>query len=172
METLLMKEPIKLSNNLNNKKTNSDSIKLSKGQYSIMLKILFILSLIVIFIVIKIILSNILRLSSLKKENEEIIQRTKDATIRNKYLMAILQDKHKIHSKRSDVYNSLVNNIDAFKDKLAKLEIEQEQLKKKLNDLTFKPKIQISPTPPTIPLKDFITKPKRMPFSLRIFPRI
>ena len=33
METLLMKVPIKLSNNLNNKKTNSDNIKLSKGQY-------------------------------------------------------------------------------------------------------------------------------------------
>lgn len=41
METLLMKAPIKLSNNLNNKKTNSDNIKLSKGQYSIMIKIIF-----------------------------------------------------------------------------------------------------------------------------------
>ena len=75
METLLMKDPIKLSNNLNNKKTNSDNIKLSKGQYSIMIKIIFLLSLVVLFVVIKIVISNVIRLSSLQKENEEIIQK-------------------------------------------------------------------------------------------------
>ena len=77
METLLMKDPIKLSNNLNNKKTNSDNIKLSKGQYSIMIKIIFLLSLVVLFVVIKIVISNVIRLSSLQKENEEIIQKNK-----------------------------------------------------------------------------------------------
>ena len=82
METLLMKDPIKLSNNLNNKKTNSDNIKLSKGQYSIMIKIIFLLSLVVLFVVIKIVISNVIRLSSLQKENEEIIQKIKDTAIK------------------------------------------------------------------------------------------
>ena len=136
METLLMKDPIKLSNNLNNKKTNSDNIKLSKGQYSIMKKIIFLL----LFVVIKIVISNVIRLSSLQKENEEIIQKIKDTAIKNKYLLALLQDKHKVHSKRSDLYNTMLSNIDVFKDKLSKVQIESEQLKKKLNDLTINPK--------------------------------
>ena len=140
METLLMKDPIKLSNNLNNKKTNSDNIKLSKGQYSIMIKIIFLLSLVVLFVVIKIVISNVIRLSSLQKENEEIIQKIKDTAIKNKYLLALLQDKHKVHSKRSDLYNTMLSNIDVFKDKLSKVQIESEQLKKKLNDLTINPK--------------------------------
>ena len=139
METLLMKVPIKLSNNLNNKKTNSDNIKLSKGQYSIMIKIIFLLSLVVLFVVIKIVISNVIRLSSLQKENEEIIQKIKDTAIKNK-LLALLQDKHKVHSKRSDLYNTMLSNIDVFKDKLSKVQIESEQLKKKLNDLTINPK--------------------------------
>ena len=123
METLLMKDPIKLSNNLNNKKTNSDNIKLSKGQYSIMIKIIFLLSLVVLFVVIKIVISNVIRLSSLQKENEEIIQKIKDTAIKNKYLLALLQDKHKVHSKRSDLYNTMLSNIDVFKDKLSKVQI-------------------------------------------------
>ena len=139
METLLMKVPIKLSNNLNNKKTNSDNIKLSKGQYSIMIKIIFLLSLVVLFVVIKIVISNVIRLSFLQKENEEIIQKIKDTAIKNK-LLALLQDKHKVHSKRSDLYNTMLSNIDVFKDKLSKVQIESEQLKKKLNDLTINPK--------------------------------
>ena len=114
METLLMKDPIKLSNNLNNKKTNSDNIKLSKGQYSIMIKIIFLLSLVVLFVVIKIVISNVIRLSSLQKENEEIIQKIKDTAIKNKYLLALLQDKHKVHSKRSDLYNTINLPIIAY----------------------------------------------------------
>ena len=81
-----MKAPIKLSNNLNNKKTNSDNIKLSKGQYSIMIKIIFLLSLVVLFVVIKIVISNVIRLSSLQKENEEIIQKIKDTAIKKIFI--------------------------------------------------------------------------------------
>ena len=102
-----MKDPIKLSNNLNNKKTNSDNIKLSKGQYSIMIKIIFLLSLVVLFVVIKIVISNVIRLSSLQKENEEIIQKIKDTAIKNKYLLALLQDKHKVHSKKREEKQNL-----------------------------------------------------------------
>ena len=89
------------------------------------------------FVVIKIVISNVIRLSSLQKENEEIIQKIKDTAIKNKYLLALLQDKHKVHSKRSDLYNTMLSNIDVFKDKLSKVQIESEQLKKKLNDLTI-----------------------------------
>lgn len=105
-----------------------------------MIKIIILLSLVVLFVVIKIVLSNIIRLSSLKEDNEDIIQKIKDAAIKNKYLMALLQDKHKVHSKRGDLYNTMLNNIDVFKDKLSKLQIESEQLQKKLNDLTIHPK--------------------------------
>ena len=34
----------------------------------------------------------------------------------------------------------MLSNIDVFKDKLSKVQIESEQLKKKLNDLTIHPK--------------------------------
>ena len=34
----------------------------------------------------------------------------------------------------------MLSNIDVFKDKLSKVQIESEQLKKKLNDLTINPK--------------------------------
>ena len=93
----------------------------------------------VLFVVIKIVISNVIRLSFLQKENEEIIQKIKDTAIINK-LLALLQDKHKVHSKRRDLYNTMLSNIDVFKDKLSKVQIESEQLKKKLNDLTINPK--------------------------------